>query len=172
MYPFDNIADLNPVIGLRGELFALMTISVTFVLATVVSNTPIDGGLGVYLISVQVPEVFGSSTGTFYLLGLFFAALSIWTAWKISRSKLGLGLFAIHDDEDVAEAKGVPTFRYKIWAFAISSGIAGAVGSPDDLRTALVLNLFRHRARVRESLPVKATPMSSKAAATLDSSCG
>jgi len=114
---------------LRGELFALMTISVTFVLATVVSNTPIDGGLGVYLISVQVPEVFGSPTGTFYMLGLALAALSIWTAWKISRSKLGLGLFAIHDDEDVAEAKGVPTFRYKIWAFAISSGIAGAVGS-------------------------------------------
>jgi branched-chain amino acid transport system permease protein len=114
---------------LRGELFALMTISVTFVLATVVSNTPIDGGLGVYMISVVVPEVFGSSTGTFYLLGLAIAALSIWTAWKISRSKLGLGLFAIHDDEDVAEVKGVPTFRYKIWAFAISSGIAGAVGS-------------------------------------------
>jgi branched-chain amino acid transport system permease protein len=114
---------------LRGELFALMTISVTFVLATIVSNTPIDGGLGVYMISVKVPEVFGSSTGTFYLLGLFFAAFSIWAAWQISRSKLGLGLFAIHDDEDVAEVKGVPTFRYKIIAFAISSAIAGAIGS-------------------------------------------
>ena len=114
---------------LRGELFALMTISVTFVLATIVSNTPIDGGLGVYLISVQVPEVFGSSTGTFYLLGLFFAAFSLWCAWKITRSRLGIGLFAINDDEDVAEVKGVPTFRYKILAFAISSGIAGAVGS-------------------------------------------
>jgi branched-chain amino acid transport system permease protein len=70
---------------LRGELFALMTISVTFVLATIVSNTPIDGGLGVYMISVKVPEVFGSSTGTFYLLGLFFAAFSIWAA-RSSRS--------------------------------------------------------------------------------------
>ena len=39
-----------------------------------------------------------------------------------------MGLFAIHDDEDVAEAKGVPTFRYKIVAFALSAGIAGAVG--------------------------------------------
>ena len=38
------------------------------------------------------------------------------------------GLFAIHDDEDVAEAKGVPTFRYKLAAFALSAGIAGAVG--------------------------------------------
>jgi branched-chain amino acid transport system permease protein len=39
-----------------------------------------------------------------------------------------MGLFAIHDDEDVAEAKGVPTFRYKIVAFALSAAIAGAVG--------------------------------------------
>src|SRR6185437_3515578 len=36
--------------------------------------------------------------------------------------------FAIHDDEDVAEAKGVPTLRYKLTAFALSAGIAGAVG--------------------------------------------
>jgi ABC-type branched-subunit amino acid transport system permease subunit len=33
-------------------------------------------------------------------------------------SKLGIGLFAIHDDEDVAEVMGVPTFRYKLLAFA------------------------------------------------------
>ena len=39
-----------------------------------------------------------------------------------------MGLFAIHDDEDVAEAKGVPTFRYKLLAFALSASIAGAVG--------------------------------------------
>ncbi len=113
---------------LRGELFALMTISVTFVLATIVSNTPIDGGLGVYLLSVKVPQVFGSPTSTFYLLGLFMASLSVWAAWYITRTRLGLGLFAIHDDEDVAEVKGVPTFRFKMFAFAISSGIAGAAG--------------------------------------------
>jgi branched-chain amino acid transport system permease protein len=114
---------------LRGELFALMTISVTAVVATIISNTPIDGGSGVYLIAVAVPELFGSSTGTIYLLGLMMAALSVAAAFAVSRSRLGLGLFAIHDDEDVAETKGVPTFRYKLAAFALSSGIAGAVGA-------------------------------------------
>lgn len=113
---------------LRGELFALMTISVTFVVATIISNTPLDGGSGVYLISVQVPELFGSENGTIYVLGLFFAALSIGIAYWVYRSRMGLGLFAIHDDEDVAEVKGVPTFRYKLGAIALSSGIAGAVG--------------------------------------------
>ena len=49
-------------------------------------------------------------------------------AWWVAHSRLGMGLFAIHDDEDVAEAKGVPTFRYKLIAFALSAGIAGAVG--------------------------------------------
>ena len=113
---------------LRGELFALMTISVTFVVATIISNTPLDGGAGVYLISVPVPELFGSQNGTIYTLGLIFAALSLAIAYAVYRSRMGLGLFAIHDDEDVAEVKGVPTFRYKLGAIALSSGIAGAVG--------------------------------------------
>jgi branched-chain amino acid transport system permease protein len=113
---------------LRGELFALMTISITFVVAAVISNTPIDGGSGVYLISVPVPEIFGSQSGTIYLLGLFFAAVTLGIAYWIYRSRMGMGLFAIHDDEDVAETKGVPTFRYKLGAIALSSGIAGAVG--------------------------------------------
>jgi branched-chain amino acid transport system permease protein len=30
--------------SVRGELFALLTLAVTFVLATIVLNTPIDGG--------------------------------------------------------------------------------------------------------------------------------
>ncbi|HLI22931.1 MAG TPA: branched-chain amino acid ABC transporter ATP-binding protein/permease [Stellaceae bacterium] len=113
---------------LRGEFFALITISLTFVIAAIVSNTDIDGGSGVYLISVQMPEFFGSPDGTIYTLGLVFAALSLMIAWWVYRSRMGLGLFAIHDDEDVAEVKGVPTFRYKLGAIALSSGIAGAVG--------------------------------------------
>jgi branched-chain amino acid transport system permease protein len=41
---------------------------------------------------------------------------------------LGTGLFAIHDDEDVAEVMGVPTFCYKIAAFGISCALAGLAG--------------------------------------------
>jgi len=114
---------------LRGELFALMTISVTFVVAAIISNTPIDGGSGVYLISVSMPEFFGSQPGTIYTFGLLLCALTLAATYAVYRSRMGLGLFAIHDDEDVAEVKGVPTFRYKLGAIALSSGIAGAVGS-------------------------------------------
>ena len=114
---------------LRGELFALITISVTFVIATIINNTPIDGGSGVYLMSVELPQLLGSPDAAIYQLGLGMAALAMWAAWAVLRSRLGLGLLAIHDDEDVAEVKGVPTFRYKLLAFALSSGIVGAVGS-------------------------------------------
>jgi branched-chain amino acid transport system permease protein len=113
---------------LRGELFGLLTLAITFVLATIVLNTRIDGGPGVYLIGVPIPRLVASPTGTVYLLGLALATLSVATAKLVAGSRLGLGLFAIHDDEDVAEVKGVPTFRYKLIAFALSAGIAGAAG--------------------------------------------
>ena len=113
---------------LRGELFGLLTLAITFVLATIVLNTPIDGGPGVYLSGVPMPRLVGSPTGTIYLLGLGLAAVTLVTAYAITRSRFGLGLFAIHDDEDVAEVKGVPTFRYKLTAFVISAGIAGVAG--------------------------------------------
>src|SRR5262249_38747185 len=46
----------------------------------------------------------------------------------IFRSRWGMGLFAIRDDEDVAEVLGVPTYRYKLAAFALSCFIAGLIG--------------------------------------------
>lgn len=113
---------------LRGELFALLTLAVTFVIATIILNTPIDGGGGIFMSAVPLPAIMGSPTGTIYVLGFAMCVLTLAIAWWVAHSRLGMGLFAIHDDEDVAEAKGVPTFRYKLAAFALSAGIAGAVG--------------------------------------------
>ena len=113
---------------LRGELFALLTLAVTFVIATVVLNTPIDGGGGIFMSAVPLPSLMPTPTGTLYLLAFVICVGTLAIARKVSRSRLGMGLFAIHDDEDVAEAKGVPTFRYKLTAFALSAGIAGIVG--------------------------------------------
>jgi branched-chain amino acid transport system permease protein len=114
---------------LRGELFALLTLAVTFVLATIVLNTRIDGGPGVYLNAVPLPRIAGSTTVTLYLLGLAVAAVSLATAFAVQRARWGAGLFAIHDDEDVAEVLGVPTYRYKLLALGLSSGLAGVAGA-------------------------------------------
>src|SRR3954469_14840041 len=114
--------------GVRGELFALLTLAVTFVVATIIVNTPIDGGPGVYLNAVQVPSIGPSASSALYLMMLAAAVLALLVARRVQHSKLGIGLFAIHDDEDVAEVMGVPTFRYKLAAFALSCALAGLAG--------------------------------------------
>jgi branched-chain amino acid transport system permease protein len=112
----------------RGEVFALLTLAVTFVLATVILNTPIDGGPGVYLSAVPLPDIGGNASSTFYLLALALAFATVLLAYLVPRARLGRGLFAIHDDEDVAEVMGVPTYRFKLAAFALSCALAGVAG--------------------------------------------
>jgi len=112
----------------RGELFALLTLAVTFVLATIILNTPIDGGPGIYLSAVPIPKLGPSVSSTFYLLALALAFATLLIAYLVRRARLGRGLFAIHDDEDVAEVMGVPTYRFKLAAFALSCALAGIAG--------------------------------------------
>ncbi len=114
--------------AVRGELFALLTLAVTFVVGTVILSTRIDGGPGVSLAGVKVPELGPSASSSIYLMALVAAVGTLLIAQRIHASKLGSGLFAIHDDEDVAEVMGVPTLRYKIVAFAVSCALAGLAG--------------------------------------------
>src|SRR5439155_21953225 len=86
---------------IRGELFALVTLAVTFVVGTIVLNTPIDGGPGIYLSAVPVPKIGPSAASAFYLLALAIAVVTLLIARWIFAAKLGMGLFAIRDDEDV-----------------------------------------------------------------------
>ncbi|MEN9539162.1 MAG: hypothetical protein RLZZ126_1397 [Pseudomonadota bacterium] len=114
--------------SVRGELFALLTLAITFVVATIVLNTRIDGGPGISLAGVTVPKLAPSAASSIYLMAVAGALVTALVAWKVHGSKLGLGLFAIHDDEDVAEVMGVPTLRYKLAAFALSCALAGMAG--------------------------------------------
>jgi branched-chain amino acid transport system permease protein len=114
--------------SVRGEVFALVTLAIAFVLATVILNTRIDGGPGIYLIGVDIPRLAPSPASSLYLLGLAACVATLLIAYGVSVSKFGAGLFAIHDDEDVAEVMGVPTYRFKLIALALSSGLAGLAG--------------------------------------------
>jgi branched-chain amino acid transport system permease protein len=114
--------------SVRGEIFALLTLAVTFVLATIVLNTPIDGGPGIYLSGVRVPSLAPTPSGTFYVLALALAVATLAIARFVATAPLGTGLFAIHDDEDAAEVIGVPTYRYKLIALGLSCALAGVAG--------------------------------------------
>ena len=80
--------------GVRGEVFALLTLAVTFVVATVILNSPIDGGPGVYLNAVETPKLGPSPASSLYLMILMAAIATVLIAYKVQVSKLGIGLFA------------------------------------------------------------------------------
>ncbi len=63
-----------------------------------------------------------------YYLSLVIAVLAVVVVDWIRRSRLGLGLMSIREDEDAAEASGVNTLKYKLTAFLISTSIAGLAG--------------------------------------------
>lgn len=64
----------------------------------------------------------------FYVfLTLLVGAMALW--WWIDRSKFGMGLKAIREDEDKAESLGVPTTAYKLAAFALSASLVGVGGA-------------------------------------------
>lgn len=114
---------------LTGEIFALTTLAVAFVLASVARLSPsIDGGTGIFMTGTAVPEVLGEFTTAVYRLTLLIALVAVGTAYLIHDSRLGWGLFAIRDDEAVASGLGVPTFRYKMIALGTNASLAGLMG--------------------------------------------
>jgi branched-chain amino acid transport system permease protein len=121
--------------SLRGEIFTLLTFVVAFVLAAAAQlSTFIDGGQGRALTQPDYPSFLGTYNDLIYRMGAVAAVGAVAVAYAIQHSRLGRGLFAIRDDEDVAEALGAPTFRYKMIAFAISGFIAGAAGGVNSLQ--------------------------------------
>src|SRR3984893_7518583 len=59
---------------------------------------------------------------------LVLALLSLAASWWIRRSKFGLGLLDIRDDEDKALAIGVPAGAFKLTAFVVSATFVGMIG--------------------------------------------
>jgi branched-chain amino acid transport system permease protein len=82
-------------------------------------------------LGLAVPKLFlGEGRGIacyYFFLGL--AVVTILMIMIINHSKMGYYLRAIRDDEMVARVMGINTTRWKIFAFIISSGIAGIAGA-------------------------------------------
>jgi branched-chain amino acid transport system permease protein len=116
--------------SLRGEIFALLTLAVPFVLESIILINPsIDGGQGIILPLPDYPEALGSFQDLIFRLFLAVGVGALAIAFAMQHSRLGWALFAIHDDEEVAEGLGVPTFRHKMIAIGLNGLIAGVAGS-------------------------------------------
>jgi branched-chain amino acid transport system permease protein len=113
----------------RAATFVIVTIAMMFMVQLLAENLVglTGGGAG---LSFPVPPWSGDFYNTpFYYSMLVMALVALAISWWIRRSKFGLGLLAIRDDEDKALAVGVPAHAYKLIAFIVSAALVGMIGA-------------------------------------------
>lgn len=112
-----------PCLRLKGPYFAISMLGLNEVLRVAVSYYEglTGGGSGLSLPTLH------ASTEIYYAMGLV-AALVTLVAYVIVTSRFGLRLMTIREDEVAAEAMGIDTFRYKLYAFLLSAVGPGIVG--------------------------------------------
>lgn len=130
-----------PTLRLRGDYLAIVTLGFGEIVRISAQNTDAIGGpRGIAGIphppTLSEFEIFGIKPlryglldpRPYYYLLVFFIVLTIIFVKRLEKSRVGRAWGAIREDEDAAELMGVPTFRYKLAAFAIGAAIGGAVG--------------------------------------------
>jgi ABC-type branched-subunit amino acid transport system ATPase component/ABC-type branched-subunit amino acid transport system permease subunit len=125
-------AALLGVIALRtrGHSFVIITIAFLFLLQLVAINWP-DLTNGTAGLTLPLPMwSIDIQNWPFYYTLLALLAASLLLSWRIRRTKFGMGLVAMREDEDKAATVGVDTPVYKLLGFVASAvfvGMAGAV---------------------------------------------
>jgi branched-chain amino acid transport system permease protein len=127
----------GPTLRLRGDYLAIVTLGFGEIVHIIAVNTnSIGGPQGVN----DIPHppnfaLFGYhfrfgviDARPYYYLLLVVIVLVVIVVRNLKHSRVGRAWTAIREDEDAAELMGVPTFRFKLWAFAIGAGIGGAAG--------------------------------------------
>jgi branched-chain amino acid transport system permease protein len=117
-----------PALRVRGPYFVILTFGLAELAKYIV--IVIEGWLGKF--SRVVFGAPGLDTLFYIMLGLAVAATML--TFLVRRSRFGRGLLALRENEEAAETVGVPTVRFKLFAYALSALIPGAVGSVMVLR--------------------------------------
>ena len=112
---------------LRGAYFAIATIAFNEALKVIMFNLPEEfsgGSFGIPLPAIRNP------LAAYYLMLLVTSASLIVITFLV-RSKFGVTLKAIREDEDAAMAMGINAPKYKAWAFSLSTFMMGLAGAID-----------------------------------------
>jgi branched-chain amino acid transport system permease protein len=123
-----------PTLRLRGDYLAIVTLGFGEIIRITANNTDWLGGpRGVQNIP-KPPSWFGLHFGVldakpYYWLVLIAIVLVILVYKALEHSRVGRAWLAIREDEDAAELMGVPTFKFKLWAFAMGAAIGGFSGT-------------------------------------------
>lgn len=121
-----------PILRLRGHYFAIATLGVAEGTREIIINTSsvTGGGAGITIpaVGAEATTTYPGNSG-FYYYFLILLLFAIGVTWRVSRSRFGYSLRAIHQDEDAAAAAGINTTRAKTAAFAISGTLTALAGA-------------------------------------------
>lgn len=119
--------------GVKGVYFALLTIAVAEFTRILFDHFGwVGGSSGLFLPVANRSEndllsLRGSPTMFYYVI-LFLTAAAFLLVHAIMRTRMGYYWLAIREDQDAAQAVGVPVFRYKMVAVAMSAAMTAVGG--------------------------------------------
>jgi branched-chain amino acid transport system permease protein len=111
----------------RRHTFVVVTIAIFFIFQLAAFNLRFTEGTS----GIQLPFAPFSAANynqPFYYVALVILVLTALLSWGVRRSRFGLQLLSIRDDEDRARGLGVKTDRVKLIAFVLSAFPVGMVG--------------------------------------------
>lgn len=117
-----------PALRLRGDYLAIITLGfgeIIRVMANAKFLLPVtNGAMGLSV------KTFSSRTdpGAIFVFAFVVMVLVIFISYTFGRSRHGRSVIAIREDEIAAEAMGVNTTYYKLFAFVLAAFIAGVAG--------------------------------------------
>lgn len=111
---------------LRGDYFALGTLGLGEILRVIViKGGRLTGGTnGLFL-----PSDVYSSIRPYYFVGIFLALLGTAMIYFTARSRVGLALTTLKEDEVAAASNGINVLKYKVIAFAMGAFLTGLCAS-------------------------------------------
>ena len=124
-------------VRLRGHYLAIASLGFAVITYQILLNwiSLTQGPLGIYAIPPPpaivlpgLPAIDFHNLGNLFYLVAAFALLSYRLLDQLIRSPIGEALIAIREDEVSAASLGINCGVWKVFAFAVSSGIAGAAG--------------------------------------------
>lgn len=116
-----------PALKIKGPYLMLVTLVLSFIILSLLATSPPGPPFYGYEGISGLPKLSSNPVIEYFILYISLIISFIIMMW-ISRSKLGTILRSIRDDEIGAEASGINTMKYKLYAFmlcALFSGLAG-----------------------------------------------
>ncbi|MGH4037506.1 MAG: branched-chain amino acid ABC transporter permease [Sphaerochaeta sp.] len=123
-----------PTLRLKGDYLAIATLGFGEIVRNVLNNWDSLTGGPMGIQRIPMVKLFGFTINPYkkiaFLVMVWIFVLVFYIMFeRLGRSRMGRALQAIRDDEIAAEAMGINTTKYKVWAFAIGAAAAGVAGS-------------------------------------------